>query len=274
MSNDNRFDPPQPFNPHAQQPTPGPQMHQDPAQAYQMYQQGQPGQPGQPGGFVPPQPTEPKKNWFARHKFLTVVGAIIAIAIVGSALGGGGTPADKPVASPSASPNVTQDGTDATNPEAEPTVEEVTEEAPAEPDGLRIGDAAVAGDMVYTVTKVENKSVVGPSFSETKAKGMFVVVTLDVTNNSNESAMVDSSFFTLKSGDKKFDADSSASLWANTGEDGANTSFFLEKLNPDLTMSGTIVFDVSEQVATATDNVLIAATGFFGLESVEILLAD
>lgn len=288
MNQDNRFDPPQAF---AQQGNGTPQGN-GPAQGNMAPQatgtaQFDPNSPpgyaptGQPV-FGPPQTPAPKKNWFARHKFLTVIGAIILIIIFANSFGGGPdapSTATKPAATAEAEKAPVAEQEESAPQEqasAEPAAAEEPGAEPVEEDagGYRIGDVAMVGDMSYRVISAQTATEVGPSFALTKAKGTFLVLKIEVTNNANESALVDSSFFALKSGEKKYDADSTASLWANTQEDGGNNSFFLESLNPDLTMDGIVVFDVSESVATAVDNVLVAQTGFWGTETVDILLTD
>lgn len=92
------------------------------------------------------------------------------------------------------------------------------------PQGFVIGDVATAGDMSYTVTGVDTAASVGSSFLEEKAKGMYLIVSVEVTNNGNEAVMIDDSFFTLKNGDKSYDADSMASMTANS-DDSGNSSF-------------------------------------------------
>lgn len=246
----------------------------------------------QPNGYVqngqyfqgqpPVQPPAPenKKNWFARHKILTgVLGVIAAITVI-SALGGGGDSEPTPEASsPAAATDSSKSSEEsapaedeATEEKEEPTQEPKEEAEVAEPAvAFKIGDVADAGDMTYKVKSVKTASTVGPDFLEEKAKGKYVVVALDVTNNSNESVLVSSSFFKLKSGDKTFEADSMASFSANSDEDVDN--FLGEELNPDLSMTGYIVFDVSEKVAKAKDNIFQAQTGFWGTETVDILLS-
>lgn len=49
--------------------------------------QGQYGPQGQPGA---PAPQPPKRNWFARHKFLTGIGAVVALVVGIAAFSGGG----------------------------------------------------------------------------------------------------------------------------------------------------------------------------------------
>ncbi|WP_019147686.1 DUF4352 domain-containing protein [Timonella senegalensis] len=243
----------------------------------------QPAQPQQPGasfdpmqGHYPAQgqpfpamtPPEPKKNWFSRHKFLTAIGAVAVIGIAASAFGGGSSDTPTPQASPSSS--ATQEVDNSKDKDAkEDKPEEKPEEAPAA--DFKIGDVAEVGDMTYKVTSVKTSKTVGSQYLEEKAKGTYVVVEVDVTNNSNESALISTSFFKLRSGDKTFEADDMASITANSSDD--LDSFFLEELNPDLTASGIVVFDVSEKVAKAKDNVLVAQTGFWGTQTVDILLA-
>jgi len=129
------------------------------------------------------------------------------------------------------------------------------------------------GDMIYNISSKEVSKQVGPSVYPTDAKDTFLVVTLTVTNKGNEAVTVDSSFFSLKEGDKTFDADSSASMSANQDESGQITnSFFLQKLNPDVSLSGKVVFDVSEAQANSTSNTLQVQTGVFGTQKATINL--
>jgi len=315
MNSDNRFNPPQSFSEQGNGAQQGPPQAQAPqAQPYPQSQQQFAQQPVQPNGYPQAQPNgyafqqapsgppmnggtvpshePPKKNWVARHKFLTAVGAVIGLFVIIGAVSGGGDDNDSPTPTGAASTDTASsenadskddtaksdekatDETASAKPEkeAEPAKEEPKEE-PKEPEGFKIGDVANAGDMTYKVTSVKKETEVGSSFLTETAKGTYLVVEVEVTNNSDDSVFVDASFFTLMNGDKKFEADSTASMYANTNEDGTNSSFFLEDLNPDLSLSGVVVFDVSDKVAKAKDNVLRAQTGFWGTETVDITLA-
>ncbi|WP_435300389.1 DUF4352 domain-containing protein [Timonella sp. A28] len=242
MTQDNRFNPPQPF---AEQQGPAPAPH--------------PAPPAGPphNGWQPTPP--PKKSWFARHKFLTALGIIAALIFIGSLANGSGNDGN---ASPAAQ--------DTTNDASEENAEKPKKEKPKKK-GFKIGDVAKAGDMTYKVTGVETAKTVGSDFLKEKAKGTYVIVSLDVTNNSDEAALVTSSFFSLTSGGKTFEADDMASITASTHDGG--DSFFVEELNPDLKMSGVVVFDVSDSVADAKDNIFQAQTGFWGTEKVDITLS-
>ncbi|MFD2839113.1 DUF4352 domain-containing protein [Populibacterium corticicola] len=274
----NPFDPPQNFNSPNNSPQ-GPQPGQQPS--------GYPQQP--PVGYPPqqfqqsPVPPQKEKNWFARHKILTVIFALIAIVVIANLSGGEGEGNTPTAPNSSQSPSPTDNETQADNkePQEEPTETETPDEEPAtqepepepepEPTGFKIGDVAEAGDMTYKVLSAKTAQSVGESFLAEKAKGTYLVVELEVTNNSNDSSLVTSSFFKLKQGEKVYEADSVASLVANSAD--GNDSFLGEDLNPDLTMKGVVVFDVPEKVAKAKDNLLQAQTGFWGTQTVDILLA-
>lgn len=137
----------------------------------------------------------------------------------------------------------------------------------------KIGDTVKVGDMVYKVKSITTAKEVGPTYGKVNAKDTFVVVDVVVQNNGNEAVTVDASFFTLLKGDKKFEADSSASMSANQSENGdIDNSFFLESINPESKLEGKVVFDVSAATATSTGLELQVQTGFWGTETEVIKL--
>lgn len=143
-----------------------------------------------------------------------------------------------------------------------------TESTPVEEEAVfKVGDVVSVGNMEYTVHSIELLDSVGNEYLSQDAQGKYLVVDLTVKNNGNEAVMVDSSFFTLKDGEKTFEADSEASMYANQDESGNSIGFFLENLNPDIEMQGKIVFDVSEEQANSETTQLQATTGAFGTES-------
>lgn len=143
--------------------------------------------------------------------------------------------------------------------------QEVKKEEPKKSFG--IGQDVTVGKMVYKINKKEAADQVGPSALPTKASGKFIVVNVTLKNNGNEAVTVDSSFFKLKRGEKTYEADATASMSANQGDNGdiAN-SFFLQKVNPDSEITGNVVFDVAPDAAAATDLQLQVQTGAFGTE--------
>lgn len=137
----------------------------------------------------------------------------------------------------------------------------------------KIGDAVNVGDMGYTVKTKETAAQVGPSVLPETASGKYLVIDVNVKNSGDEAVTVDSSFFKLKQGDKTYEADSAASMSANQGEDGEiKDSFFMQQLNPNSEMNGKVVFDLSPDVAEASDLTLQVQTGMFGTETENISL--
>src|SRR5699024_3688657 len=155
-------------------------------------------------GHLPPL-EEPKKSWFARHKVLTGIGAVIALIVVASVFSGGGeddapSAAETTDASEDAATE-TSDATDAEESEAEDgaaadvedaaaddTEDDTEEESEAEPeesagDGFGIGEVAQDGKFEFVVTEVETGvERVGSEYLNETAQGQFVLVHLEVTN--------------------------------------------------------------------------------------------
>ncbi|MBR9029264.1 DUF4352 domain-containing protein, partial [Staphylococcus aureus] len=118
----------------------------------------------------------------------------------------------------------------------------------------KIGETVKNGDLEVTVNSVETMKSVGPSLAPTNAKDIFVVADVTIKNKGKEALTIDSSMFKLKSGDKTFEADNTGSMSANQNDNGSiENSFFLQRINPDSTAQGKIVFDVSENIANAKD---------------------
>lgn len=197
-----------------------------------------------------------EKKPFYKRVWFWILAVIIVFAVAGS-LGGGDD--DKASATNKTSTNASSTKTQETTKTEETTKKEET---------YGMNQDVKVGDMVYNVSSKEVAKQVGPSAFPTNAKDTFLVVTLTVTNKGNEAVTVDSSFFKLKEGDKTFDADATASMSANQDETGTiSNSFFLQQLNPDVSLSGKIVFDVSEAQANSANNMLQVQTGVFGTQT-------
>lgn len=133
---------------------------------------------------------------------------------------------------------------------------------------FKIGDVVKVGDMEYTIKGKSTTDQVGPSALPTKASDTYLVLDVVLKNNGNEAVTIDSSFFKLKRGEKTYEADSMASMSANQGENGQiEDSFLLQELNPDSTAEGKVVFDVTSEVAKASDLQVQVQTGAFGTET-------
>ncbi|AJD92244.1 hypothetical protein JMA_29270 [Jeotgalibacillus malaysiensis] len=128
-----------------------------------------------------------------------------------------------------------------------------------------IGEPLDVNDVVFTVNDLSTASNFGGEWGQ-DAKGEFIVVNVSVTNNRNEAITVDSSFFKLLINDVEYKADGSAAIWANE-----DAEFLLESVNPGLTLSGYIPFDVAPELDLTNGRIQVQ-TGFFGTETGEISL--
>lgn len=149
--------------------------------------------------------------------------------------------------------------------------EEVKKEKPKEVIH-KLGEDVVVGDMLYKVNPISTTDRVGNEFLGENAKGIYVLVPVEVKNNGKKETHVTSSYFKLKSGDVEYEASSSGTLYANNNENGASTGLLFEPLNPGLTMNGVLVFDVPQDVANAENLTLQVQTGAFGTEKADIKL--
>ncbi|UOQ44722.1 DUF4352 domain-containing protein [Halobacillus salinarum] len=137
----------------------------------------------------------------------------------------------------------------------------------------KLGEKVEVGKMTYTIKDTSIKDQVGPSALPTQANGKYLVLNVSVKNNGNEAVTVDGSYFKLMQGEKTFEADTSASMSANQGEDGTiQNSFFMEQLNPGSEMSGKVVFDVAPDIANSKELVVQAQEGIFGSVTKKISL--
>lgn len=131
-----------------------------------------------------------------------------------------------------------------------------------------IGEVVIVGDVEFTVNGTSTTKNVGGEYGQ-DAQGTFLVADVTVKNVGSESITTDASFFKLVSGEKTFDADSTAGIYANP-----NTGFFLEQINPDLSATGKVVFDVSDEVIANPELLMQVQTGFFGTETGSIKIGQ
>lgn len=78
---------------------------------------------------------------------------------------------------------------------------------------------------------------------------------------------MDSNFFTLLKGKTEYSSDSSAGIYANDQAD-----FFLSEVNPENSISGNVVFDVTQETIDNPELQLQVQTGVFGTEKEVISL--
>jgi hypothetical protein len=183
-----------------------------------------------------------KRAWYAKKRVLIPAG-IVALAIVGSALGGGGDDA-VPVsadsqATSSSSPAAT---TSAATPAAKPAAAKPSvAPKPVAPKVAGIGTKVRDGKFEFLVSSVKcGIAKVGTSeYLQKKAQGQFCAVTLKVTNIGDEpQSMFASNQYAYDAKGRKLSADSEASIYDDSSQ------VLWEEINPGNSVKGKVYFDI------------------------------
>ncbi|TAA15569.1 DUF4352 domain-containing protein [Streptococcus parasuis] len=188
-----------------------------------------------------------KKPFYKRVWFIVLVGLFV-IGGLQSVLGGG---SNSSTSSSQDTSTTTQTTTEASASSSEKS-EEVT---------YSIGQEVPVGDVVYIVNSKEVNTNVGGEFGKT-ANGIFLVLNVTVKNNGKEAITVTDDFFTLLKGDVEYKSDSTAGIYANQ-----DANFFLTEVNPENSVTGNVVFDITEETANDPSIQLRVQTGYFGTET-------
>ncbi|MBU8728235.1 DUF4352 domain-containing protein [Bacillus pumilus] len=122
------------------------------------------------------------------------------------------------------------------------------------------------GDMVYNIKSKSTSDKVGPTIAQRTANGKYLIIEAKLRNSGNDKITVDASFFKLKRGKKTYEADSTANI-------SIDNSFLMKQLNPDVEMTGKIIFDVPPKVAEANDLKLEVQAGVFSTQTGTIKLS-
>jgi len=179
-----------------------------------------------------------QRNWFAKHKILTGILVIILIVIISSSSGNKNKGTN----------TVTTQGSNNKTTQTE-TIG-------------KIGDAVIANDLSFTVTNISKAKSLGSSYSKKEAQGTFNVITLTIKNTGKETVTIDSSMLKVTdSQGRKFDY----SIEGQTAKGLAQgkVDLFLQQVQPGLSVTGDIVFDLPDD---ATDLKLIVKGSMFGTE--------
>ncbi len=124
----------------------------------------------------------------------------------------------------------------------------------------KVGEPAQDGDLAFTATDVTTASSLGNQYTQKDAQGMFLVVTLKIENKGKETKTVDSSMIILTdSQGRKFDR----SIEGQTakGLSQGKVDLFLQQVQPGLSVTGDIVFDIPKDAAGLK---LLVKGGLFG----------
>jgi len=166
-----------------------------------------------------------QKNWFARHKVMTVILGLILVIIIGSAASGG----DK--TKTSSSSNSKSDTKTATT--------------------GKVGEGVRDGQFEFVVKSVTcgKASVTDSSGYITKtAQGQYCMMDVTVKNIGNKQQYFsESDQKLLNAGGQQYSADSSATLTNSN-----NSDALLAQINPGNTVEGILVFDIPKDQTPVT----------------------
>lgn len=194
-----------------------------------------------------------KKWWFI---------LIIVLIAFGAIKGGSGTNSSKQSTSSNSSTQVTT---------SEETVEKKASEETKNTEEAtkaehKIGEIVKVGDVEYIVNSKSLSQNVGGEYGKT-ANGIYLIVNVTVKNTGKKSIKVTDDFFKLLKGDTEYATDSAAGLYANE-----EAKFFLSELNPENSITGNVVFDLSNETANASGIQLQVQTGIWGTQKGKISL--
>lgn len=180
-----------------------------------------------------------QRGWFRRHPILTgIFGLIIFFVIIGVI--GSGSSKTSGTASNGSSANSSDNGT-------------------ASVKSAKVGDVVNDGDLAFTVQSVDNSQTIGGAYTQKTAQGTYYILTVKIQNNGKDTKTINASDFNIvDSQGRKYD-------YSNDGQtamemSNGNTSFFLQQIQPSLSVTGKIVFDVP---ASATGLKLMAQGDIF-----------
>lgn len=170
-------------------------------------------------------PKSINKNWFARHKVLTVILAFVVIGLIAAAAGGGKS--DPSTASNKAANDSKQSTALA-----------------------KVGQPVRDGKFEFTANSLKcGEASIGSQYLNKTAQGQFCRLNLTVKNIGNEAQSLDSSSqYLFNAAGQKYAADGTATLYAEPS--GASSTWYSD-VNPGNSVTGNIIFDIPKDQTPA-----------------------
>lgn len=162
---------------------------------------------------------------------------------------------------------------DSSDDSSEAEDEESSEDSGETDSSNELGEKVTVGAVSFQINDVSTASTVGDEYLSETAEGTYIILDMVYTNNGSEAAMVDSSQVRLKQDGKTFEADGTASTYANSSDDSSDVADFLySEVNPGSSIEGQVVFDVTDEVAEEDHLEAEVTEGIFGTNSSNITL--
>ena len=164
-----------------------------------------------------------QRGWFRRHPILTGLAVIVLILIIAG------------VAGSSKSGNSTNSSSSSNS--AQPQTQ-----------SAKVGQTVNDGDLAFTVNSVDTAQTIGNSFTQKTAQGMYYILSVKIQNNGKSTQTINASDFSIVDNQgRKYDYSQDGQT-AMEETDGS-TSFFLQQIQPSLSVTGKIIFDVPASAA-------------------------
>lgn len=135
------------------------------------------------------------------------------------------------------------------------TKTEAKAEAPKQQE-FTVGQDVKVGKFTYKVVSVNETNSLKSVLGDKTTSGKFAIVELSVLNGDKKPRMADTNMFKIKTADgTEYEADATLDMYVNEGD----TGFFLQDINPNLSKTGKVVFELP---STATAYNLEVSSGF------------
>jgi hypothetical protein len=119
-----------------------------------------------------------------------------------------------------------------------------------------VGQEVKVGNLTYKVEGVQETNKITNILGDKTTSGKFAVVTLTIKNGDKKARMADSNMFKIKTADgTEYEADAELDIYVNE----AGESFFLQDINPNISKTGKVVFELPTE---ATEYNLEVSSGF------------
>ena len=181
---------------------------------------------------------------------LGLIAIVVLLGIVGACMGPSGSDKKGGNQSVSTSSKKTQ-------------TEEKTPEYTCDVEGVGKVKGAIASNVGVAIYGIEETGVIGGQFHQEQAQGKFVIVSVVVSNGQKDAVTVDANSFKLVTKDGVEYSHSTEGQTALAMANNGKMDAFLKKINPGMTISARIPFDIPQDKNLA-DLQLEARGGFAG----------
>ncbi len=177
-----------------------------------------------------------QRSWFGRHPIITgIIALIVVFGVIGAAGG-------------------SKSGNQSSNSNTSTDTASNKQDESQKVNGLN--EVVQDGDLAFTVTNVTTAKTLGNSFTQKNAQGTFYVLTLKIENKGNKTATFDSSMAKVTD-DKGREFERSIEGQTAKGLAQGNVDLFLQQIQPSLSVTGDLVFDLPADI----DNPMLLVKG-------------